>query len=107
MSADEFWNGDPILAIDYRKADRLIRKRQNQMLWLQGGYVYDALCEVSPIYHTFAKKGTKPTPYNEEPYPIDKRDEKEIEKQKIAEKQAEIKRKMETFASQFNKRFEK
>jgi hypothetical protein len=33
-------------------------------------YIYEALCDVSPILQAFAKKGTKPTPYSSEPYAI-------------------------------------
>ena len=60
-------------------------ERQNMHAWLQGRYIYDALCEVSPILHAFAKKGTKPTPYREEPYPITK-DEIEQAKERKEEK---------------------
>ena len=39
--------------------------RRNYAAWLQGAYIYDALCAVSPILHAFAKGGTKPIPYLE------------------------------------------
>lgn len=48
-------------------------------------YVYEALCDVSPILHAFCKKGTKPLPYPTKPYGIDGDKEKTEE-----EKQQEI-----------------
>lgn len=37
-------------------------------MWKQGMYIYEALCDVSPILHTFSKNGTKPLPYSKAPY---------------------------------------
>lgn len=54
----------------YRKAYQLQRDRDNEQSWLQGMYIYEALCDVAPILHAFAKKGTKPRPYISEPLPI-------------------------------------
>ena len=33
-------------------------------------YIYEALCDVSPVLHAFAKSGTKPNPYPDRPYAI-------------------------------------
>lgn len=65
---DEFWFGDYTKLEYYRKADEIKRERKNYELWLQGAYIYDALCAVSPILHAFAKSGTKPIPYLDKPY---------------------------------------
>ena len=73
MTAEQFWDGDPTLVIYYRKAAELKNERVNQELWLQGLYFYEALCDVSPILHAMAKKGTKPNPYPDAPYPISER----------------------------------
>lgn len=82
MSPDEYWDGDNDLCRYYRKADELKRERKNHALWLQGMYVYDALIRVNPIFHDFVKRGTKPTPYPEEPYPITERAIKESRERK-------------------------
>ena len=74
MTADEFWNQDCTLTKYYRKAHSIQLDRKNQELWLQGLYIYEALCDVSPILHAFAKQGTKPAPYPTEPYPRTKED---------------------------------
>lgn len=39
-------------------------------MWLQGLYTYEAVCDVSPVLHAFAKQGTKPIPYREKPFEL-------------------------------------
>ena len=106
MTPEQYWDGDCTLTIYYRKAEELRNEKRNQELWLQGMYVYEAICDVSPILHAFAKKGTKPTPYSSKPYPLTekqtKRDEEEKQR-KLAEKG---KRFMEAMAASINKKFE-
>ena len=51
-------------------------------MWKQGVYVYEALCDVSPILHAFSKKGTKPLPYPSKPYGIEEDKEKTEEELK-------------------------
>lgn len=70
MTYDQFWNDDPGLVRAYRKAAEIKADRKNQELWLQGMYIYDALCCASPILRSFAKKGTKPVPYPTTPYAL-------------------------------------
>lgn len=76
MSADEYWNQDCCLTEYYRAAHELRQTRKNEELWLQGLYIYEALCDASPLLHAFAKRGTRPALYPNEPYP---RNRKEIE----------------------------
>ena len=106
MSSEQYWDGDCTLPKYYRKAEELRNERRNQELWLQGMYVYEAICDVAPILHAFAKKGTKPTPYASKPYPLTAKqvEQEEEEKQrKISEKG---KRFMEAMAASINKKFE-
>jgi hypothetical protein len=72
MTYDQYWNDDCLLVKYYRKAYDLRRQQRNQELWMQGLYIYEALCDVAPILHAFAKPGTKPIPYTEKPYPLTK-----------------------------------
>ena len=106
MTPEQYWEGDCTLVKYYRKAEELRNEKRNQELWLQGMYIYEAICDVSPILHAFAKKGTKPTPYSTKPYAITakqvKRDEEEKQR-KLAEKG---KRFMEAMAASINKKFE-
>ena len=62
MTEEQYWDGDPELVKYYRKAEEIRNEKRNQELWLQGMYIYEALCDASPIFHAFAKKGTKPRP---------------------------------------------
>lgn len=103
MSAEEFWRGDVFLAKAYREAYRLREERMNQQLWLQGMYIYDALCDASPIFNPFAKQGTKPHPYPTQPYTIHPPTKKE-EKVKEKEQMEKVKRMMDAYASRINKR---
>ena len=78
MTYEQFWEGDPELVKYYRKAEELKNDKKNQELWLQGMYIYEALCDVAPILHSMAKKGTKARPYPERPYAL-------TEKQRLRE----------------------
>lgn len=86
MSYDEFWYDSPYRAKFYREAKKLNARRKDEELWLQGVYIYDALCRVSPILHAFSKSGTKPLPYLEQPFSYtDDKYKTEQEKEKEAE----------------------
>ena len=105
MTPEQFWEGDCTLVKYYRKAEEVRNEKRNQELWLQGMYIYEAICDVSPILHAFAKKGAKPHPYPSKPYAITEkqiRQEREEKERKIAEKG---KRFMEALMSSTNKRF--
>lgn len=70
MSYDEYWNGDVWAVVAYNEAEKRRKERKNRELHLQGMYFYEALCDASPIFHAFAKKGTKAHPYRAEPYDL-------------------------------------
>ena len=105
MTPEQYWDGDPMLAKYYRKADEIRQKRRNEELWLQGMYIYEALCDVAPVVHAFAKKGSKPVPYPDHPYALtvhDRENEKKIKEQRDREK---ARRYMEAKMAEINKRF--
>lgn len=104
MSYDEFWNQDVALVRAYRKAQEIRDRRQNQAMWLQGLYIYNALCDVAPIFHAFAKKGTKPTPYMEEPYPITAAEIEERKARDLRKKEELLKAEFAAFAAQMRKK---
>ena len=106
MTYDQFWNDDPMLASYYRKATEIKVERKNQELWLQGLYIYEALCDVAPIMNAMAKKGTKARPYPEQPYSIteaQRKREKEEEERRVANKGKMF---MEMLMQQNNKKFD-
>ena len=105
MTPEQYWEGDCTLTKYYRQAEELRNEKRNQELWLQGMYIYEAVCDVSPILHAFAKKGAKPHPYPSKPYAISEkqiRQEREEKERKLAEKG---KRFMEAMMQSNNKRF--
>lgn len=75
MSYEQFWEGDPTMTKDYLKAYNQKQKREAEkmkwMMWEQGLYVYEAICDTSPILRAFSK-ATKPLPYPKEPYGLEK-----------------------------------
>lgn len=105
MTYEQFWEGDPSLVKYYRKADEIRNERRNQELWLQGMYIYEAICDVSPILNPLAKRGTKPHPYSTRPYPLN---EKQRERELEAKEKAEARKGklfMEVLMQQTNKKF--
>lgn len=75
----------------FREADKRRMERINAEAHLMGLYVYEALCDVSPVLHAFAKKGTKPKPFRTEPYALNGEKEDKSEQKEEAERlRAEI-----------------
>ena len=106
MTPEQYWDSDCTLVKYYRKAEELRNDKRNQELWLQGMYVYEAICDVAPILHAFAKKGTKPTPYSAKPYPLNDKQSKKDEEEKQRKLAEKGKRFMEAMAASINKKFE-
>ena len=106
MTYEQYWNGDCTLPKYYRKADEIRNERRNEEFWLQGMYIYEALCDVSPILHAFAKKGTKPQPYSEKPYSLTEAQVKRAEEEKARRIAEKGKRFMNAVMLSNNKRFE-
>lgn len=107
MSYDEFWFGDPYRTQFYRDAHNIKVKQRDEEMWVQGMYIYEALCKVSPILHAFSKKGTKPLPFSDKPYLFDKNlVQTKAEKEKEVENERLIARlHFETWARETKKRF--
>ena len=102
MTYDEFWNGDVRMVEYYRKANELKLRRENVSLWLQGRYIYEALCDASPLFRTSFKKGTiKPEPYLKEPYPITEEEVRERKEREMRLKQERLKTEFALFAARF------
>ena len=105
MSYDEFWNQDVNMVRAYRKAQELRDQRRNQELWLQGRYVYEALCDVSPLFRFTMKKGTiKPEPYLDEPYPITVEEVRVRKEREAREKEERLKAAFGAFAAQMRRK---
>lgn len=108
MTYEQFWEQDVELVKFYREAWQLKQQVRNQDLWLQGAYIYEAILDAAPVLHPFAKKGTKPVPYREQPYELFTK-KNNHKKQLTKEQQSDNKAKavMEMFMVNINKKFEK
>ena len=106
MTPEQYWESDCTLVKYYRKAEEIRNEKRNQELWLQGMYIYEALCDVSPILHAFAKKGTKPTPYSEKPYALSAKQVERNEEEKQRKAIEKGKKIMEARMAAINKKFE-
>lgn len=102
MTYEQFWYEDVSITKYYQKAFEIKEKREAKKekwtIWEQGLYIYEALCNVSPILRAFSK-AKKPLPYTSKPYNIDKIDEigneevrvkKEKEKRNLDVERAQI-----------------
>ena len=97
MSYHDFWYGPAFMTTFYKDAHKLRLRQQDENNWMLGMYVYEAILDCSPVLHAFSKKGTKPLPYAEKPYLMEKLQEKTQ-----AEKEQEIENERLKFAIQMN-----
>ena len=105
MTPEQYWEGDPALAKYYREADALKLERMNYELWLQGLYFYEANCDASPLLQAFAKRGTKPHPYPNKPYPLTETQRKHEEEAKEKAIYDKGKKFVEAFMKATNSKF--
>lgn len=68
MSANEYWHGEPRLALDYRKAYEIRTSLHNQEMWMQGLYFYKAVSSIAS--QILAKPGKPPEKYPQYPIPM-------------------------------------
>ena len=106
MTEEQYWDRDSTLVVSYRKAEEIRTNRKNQEMWLQGAYIYEALCRVSPLLHAFAKKGSKPAPYITEPFVITEKQAEHEEEAREKKNFNKGKAMMEGFMIRHNKKFE-
>ena len=73
MTWTQFWVDEPELAIAYRKADTIRKRRKNEELWLEGMYMAEAL---NATVGNMFSKGQKNS-YPAEPFPITEDEQRE------------------------------
>lgn len=88
MSYHDFWFGPAFMTKFYRDANKLRTRQQDENNWMIGMYVYEAVLDCAPVLHAFSKKGTKPLPYPDKPFLLDKLSDK-TEAEKEQEKENE------------------
>lgn len=98
MTYKEFWEEDVELTKIYLKTYRIKEKREYEnikwQIWEQGLYIYEALCDVSPILRAFSK-AKKPLPYPNKPYGFEENNEEKKKKKKTKQKINEEKKQKE------------
>ena len=87
----------------YRKAWELKTRERNREMWLQGLYIYEAICDVSPVLHAFAKNGTKPKEYLKEPIALTEKEVKERRERDERERYEKLKTRVLSWAAEQNK----
>ena len=107
MSFDEYWYGDPYLVKFYREAYKLKMRYDDVFMWKQGMYIYEALCDVSPILHAFSKKGAKPLQYRTRPMSEESNENKTEKEKELEIKNEQLKAQIffERWARATKKRF--
>lgn len=106
MTYEQYWDGDMDMTIPYRHLLDRRRQWQNQMLWLQGRYFYDALCAVMPAL-SIKTKNAQIQEYTPQPYPLSAKEAREIEENKERERYEKMFNHMRTFSAYTNARFKK
>ena len=84
MSYNDFWHGDNDLPKYYLKSYLLKQERDQTLMnyesWLKGLYIYEALCNVAPIFNAFSKKHDA-FPYRSKPIPITEKEQRDDEEE--------------------------
>lgn len=102
MSSAEYWDGDPSLPRYFRKAFEMRQKRENELAWLHGLYVYDAT--VSALTHMNPNKRSHKN-YADKPYSSTPEETKKEDKSKVIEAQAQAEVWMKSWAAATQKMF--
>lgn len=105
MTYDEFWNQNVDMTRAYRKADEFKRRRENEVLWLQGIYVRDAL--ICTVGNMFSGKSAKKQEYPKEPYPITDLELREREEREAQLREEHIKATFAAFAARVQQKMPK
>lgn len=102
MSEEQYWDRDCELVKFYKKAHQIKLQQINHQLWWQGLYIYEALCNVSPLLQVMGKGPRRPLPYPKEPHPITQEEVAERRQREMAEKFANMKARMEAWQTDVN-----
>lgn len=100
MSIDQFYNQDVTLATVYRRAYDIKNERDNNQLWLQGMYIYDAIS--TSIYNAFCRKaGQQAASYASKPYPINEKQLKDDHESTVERERVKAKVWMENWVNAY------
>lgn len=102
MTYEQFWDSDPWIARDYRLAHKIKLDEANQMAWLQGAYVYQAVGALAPALRAFSKGRVQE--YMKEPIGFVAPENEPVDKKKASDNKA--KQWLEMWAVNFNAKFD-
>lgn len=105
MTAEQYWDGDPGMVKWYREAQRVRNEQANRDAWLQGLYVYNAICSAHPLFNPYAKRA-KAKPYPDKPFDLFVPVKTERERREEAER-TKAATEFAAWADKFNKRMRK
>lgn len=69
MSYNEYWYKDASLVRSYREAEKMKAERENSRCWMQGAYIYEAICSAFPLFNPYVKDH-KALPYPKAPHSL-------------------------------------
>lgn len=67
MSPSDYWDGESGLKIAYRRAEEIRKEQENERLWLQGMYFYEA---ISVALSKAFSKSANHIQYTDKPYDL-------------------------------------
>ena len=102
MTYDQFWDGDVSAHKMFRRAAKLRKKQVNEDAWLQGAYIYEALCASSSLFR--GMKPSRPSTYRDKPYDIFEEDKKRREEEEQRARYEKMREKVAAFAKAFNEK---
>lgn len=82
MSYDLYWYGDPFALKNFIDAYEMKLQQDNQKLWLEGYYVYNAVGCLVPVLNPFSKEH-KAKRYLEQPIPITQKEIDKLEEARV------------------------
>lgn len=107
MTPRQYWDEDVTLVKAYRKVLERRRAWENQKLWLEGLYFYNALHAVMPAL-SIKTKGVQISPYMKEPFPLTEKEaderKKRAEREDYEKKMAFMKARMTAINAKFAKK---
>ena len=60
MTYEQYWRSDPYLTVYYQKAKKMKFDYDNQMAWINGMYIYDAVQAI--VFNTWCRKEFRAEP---------------------------------------------
>ena len=81
MTYEQYWYQNPSLIRCYVQAEKIRQRRQNESLWLQGLYVYQAIGSLIHLANPFSKEH-RAKPYLKRPIPLTEEEKAQEEQEK-------------------------